>query len=255
MNKEDSSIIKQSNIQSDVVVINQCDKNSIERFTFKNYKNEDCNAIFVCTTERGLSRSRNMAISYAPDDSICVLGDDDEIFETTAQDEIVQSYETMPDCDVATFSLIRKDCGRVYPSKGYRVKLKNALYVNSLQITFKKNSILNAGIRFDVKMGSGTGNGGGEENKFILDCLKSKLRIQYFPINIATVLPGESQWFLGFDAKYLENKGWSSKRILGPFWGLVYVVYSVFHLRKRYKEKLSMPAAFRAMVKGYYSKR
>lgn len=36
MYQNDSSIISRSNIQSDVIVINQCDNNSIDTFNFKN---------------------------------------------------------------------------------------------------------------------------------------------------------------------------------------------------------------------------
>ena len=60
MHQKDAGIIRRSNIQSDVVVINQCNENRREDFTFRNRKGEECKAIVIYTTERGLSRSRNM---------------------------------------------------------------------------------------------------------------------------------------------------------------------------------------------------
>lgn len=255
MHQSDHSIIHKSNIQCDVVVVNQCDSDSIERFSFQNEKGEECSAVFVNTTERGLSRSRNMAIGHAPDNAICVIADDDEVFESDAPDKIIKIYDEHPECSVVAFSLIRKDGTRRYPANSYKIGFKQALSVNSLQITFKKSSVQAHNIRFDILLGSGTGNGGGEENRFILDCLRAKLVIKYFPIIIATVLPGESQWFYGYTSKFMEDKGWASRRILGSFLGLVYVVYSAFHLHSRYKCEMTFSKATWSMLKGFYSKR
>ena len=81
MHQKDDSIIKKSNLQTDAVVVNQCDRDSIEDFFFLNKDNKRCHVIFISTTERGLSRSRNMAIKNAIDADICLLSDDDERFE------------------------------------------------------------------------------------------------------------------------------------------------------------------------------
>ncbi len=255
MYKTDTRIIADSNIQSDVVVINQCDQNTVDRFTFINKNGELCNAIFVCTTERGLSRSRNMAIQFAPDDAICVVCDDDEFMADDYQDKIIKGYEDEPQCGAALFSLIRKDGTRRYPEVKYKLSFKDLFKANSLQITFKKNEIIKNNIHFDVKMGSGTGNGGGEENKFLLSCRRAGIKMYYFPYTIATVLPGESQWFSGFNEKFFENHGWASRRLLGSLLGFVYLCYSTMHLRYRYRRNLTSTKVFRAMIKGYFSRR
>ncbi len=253
MHKNDCRIIEQSNVQSDVVVVNQCDKNSIEKFSFINRKGEKCNAVFICTTERGLSRSRNMAIDYAPTDAICVICDDDEVLENDYSDKILLGYNEEPGCGAALFSLIRKDGTRTYPTNKYELSFKDVLKANSLQITFKKSEIIKNNIRFDIKMGSGTGNGGGEENKFLLSCRKAGLKLFYFPYTIATVLPGKSQWFTGFNKKFFENHGWAARRLLGASLGFIYLFYSTVHLRYRYRDNLSSSQVLFAMLKGYFS--
>ena len=50
------------------------------------------------------------------------------------------------------------------------------LRVCSCQITFKRASIIDNKLIFDVKLGAGTGNGAGEENKFLLDCYDKGLK-------------------------------------------------------------------------------
>ena len=78
MHQVDHTIVKRTNIQTDAVVINQCDRNEITTYQFSNKLNQICNVIFVSTIERGISKSRNMALKYATGD-ICIICDDDEI--------------------------------------------------------------------------------------------------------------------------------------------------------------------------------
>lgn len=64
-------------------------------------------------------------------------------------------------------------------------------------------------------MGSGTGNGGGEEKMFMFAIKKQGLEMFYYADIIATVNPGESQWFQGYNEKYFEKQGWSNRRLFG----------------------------------------
>lgn len=92
MHQKDASIIERSNVQSDVVIINQCDRNDIEDFDFINKKGRKCHAKFISTTERGLSKSRNMAIRNAWGD-ICLICDDDEWIADDSEDKILKAYK------------------------------------------------------------------------------------------------------------------------------------------------------------------
>ena len=65
--------------------------------------------------------------------------------------------------------------------------LINAGRIASVQIAFRNNNLIRS-TPFNIKMGSGTGNGCGEENKFLLDCLKKRVQIKYIPSdNIARI--------------------------------------------------------------------
>lgn len=74
-------------------------------------------------------------------------------------------------------------------------------------------------------MGSGTGNGGGEENMFMFSVKRKGLKMLYYPDYIATINPSPSQWFKGYDKKYFENLGWTDRRLFGHLLGLIYLVY------------------------------
>lgn len=108
MHQADTSIIERSNVQSDVVVVNQCDHDSVEEFDFVNKKGKTCHAKFICTTERGLSKSRNMAIRNAWGD-VCQICDDDEWLADNGEEVILRAYAENPDAALIAFSLIRKD--------------------------------------------------------------------------------------------------------------------------------------------------
>lgn len=222
MHQKDASIIKRSNIQSDVLVINQCDENKEEAFNFVNKRGESCRAKIIYTTERGLSRSRNMAIRNATGD-ICLICDDDEVMEEDYVEKITQTFKDYPRYDIIAFMLNYPE--KKFSSKTYSVGYFQAAKIGSWQIAFKRDKLQ---VTFCEKMGSGTGNGAGEENKFLVDCLKSGNKMRYVPTLIASLVPISSQWFHGYNQKYWRDRGWAAKMIYGNFWGFCYMWYCIF---------------------------
>lgn len=252
MHQKDTSIVARSNIQTDVVVVNQCDKNFVKDFDFKNKKGVVCHAKFINTTERGLSRSRNMAIANSWGE-ICYICDDDEWLEDDYEDSILRAYEKHSDKDVIIFKLNRRN--HSYPEKEGRVSFQQILRTSSVQITFKRNAINCKNISFDIKMGSGTGNGGGEEVKFLLDCKRKHLEVFYVPSIIAIVLTENSQWFQGFDEKYFRNMFWSARRSMGSFIAFIYIFYWCLIRSRNYPIEISKFVMLKYSFKGYFEKR
>lgn len=255
MHQKDASIIERNDVQSDVVIVNQCDKESVEEFDFANRKGRKCHAKFICTRERGLSKSRNMAIRNAWGD-ICQICDDDEIIVDNNEDIILEAYRENSDVALIAFSLIRKDCNKSYPQKKKTLGFKQILRTSSLQITFSRKVMGNNQVWFDEKMGSGTGNGGGEENMFMLDCKRKGFKMLYYPYAIGMLYPSSSQWFHGYNEKFFENQGWVDRRLLGTILGFIYMVYwSIFRRREYAKDGLSVYRALKSSFKGFISKR
>ena len=255
MYQKDTSIIQRSNVQSDVVVVNQCDYDSVEEFDFKNKKGHICHVKFISTKERGLSKSRNMAIKNAWGD-ICLICDDDEVIMDDCEEKVLRAYSDNPNAALIAFALLRNDCDKQYPKEKKTLGFKQILKTNSLQITFNRNLINMFNIKFDEKMGSGTGNGGGEENMFMFSVKGYKMKMLYVPDIIATVNPGPSQWFNGYDKRYFENLGWVDRRMFGSVLGFIYLSYWIIFRRSVYRESgIPVWEAFKAALKGYCSKR
>lgn len=257
MNQNDCrSLLQDTNVQTSAVVVNQTDNDSVEQFTFVNKKGEECNVRIINTTERGLSRSRNMAIKNATGD-ICLLCDDDERLEDDYCEKIQRAYQIHPKESVVVFTIERRDMDspKIYPPNEQYVNFKQLLQTSSVQITFKKDFIVDANILFDIMLGSGTGNGAGEEIKFLMDCKKAGVKIYYVPVSIGAVLSGNSTWFKGFTPEYMKNLGWSSRRSLGNVLGFAYILIFGLRHKKQYSENMNAFKAYIYLLKGFFENR
>lgn len=245
MNQKDSSIFKRTNIQSDALMINQCDD--------ENYWEESRNygllKIFS-TKERGLSNSRNMAINKA-EKKYALLCDDDEYLYKDYPKIIEDAFANNPKADVICFQV--KRAGKKYSRRKSQLNYWSSLKIGSWQISFNLESIRRENVLFDPKFGSGTPVGSGEENIFLYDCLKKGLKIYYEPICIGEVAQLKSNWFRGFDKTYFFNRGIIIKRLMG-IWGIWYCLFFVISKYKRYKSEISAFLALKNILKGFVKK-
>lgn len=242
MYEKDYSIIAVSNIKTNAVIINQCSKNSTTQISAANLSSIK----WINTTERGLSKSRNMAISNACAD-ICLIADNDEKFDDDCGQKILKAYEDLPDADIIIFDLHNKPT-KLKP-KIYQLKRLETLRVCSWQITFKRQAILNNRVFFDIKLGAGTGNGAGEENKFLIDCYDKGLKIYHVPLNIALMKDNESTWFSGFDEEFFYKRGMTTRYMLGFWLSCVYGIYYLIFKYDLYKDQVGI---FKALKNLFY---
>lgn len=238
------NIIKRSGLEHDVVVVNQTNIKHEERRELAN------NCLMINTPQRGLSKSRNMAIKSSNAD-ICVLSDDDETFNTGIQEKIEKEYINHPKADVLIFNVKNRESKN---GGGYhKLKFHELLRVSSQEISFRRNSIVKNSIFFDEYMGSGTGNGAGEENKFLIECFKKGLKIYYSPLEISSVIPRElsdSKWFHGFTPEFFFQRGYSTRYILGLPASVLYAIYYVLSHGKMFKNQISKKNALKYTFKG-----
>lgn len=237
MHEKDYSIIERSNVQTDAVVVNQCDYNSIEEFDFRNKMGVNCHVRFINTTERGLSRSRNLALDNSSGD-ICIFCDDDEIFVDNYPYLVVNEFEKNLHYGIIAFKLIYNR--KTFEDKEFDYNRFSVTRVSSAQVAFRRQNILDSNIRFDTMLGSGSGNGGGEENKFLYQLLCKGEKAKYVPLLLAEVKENsQSLWFNGYTDQYIKNEGWGYKRIFGPFIAYPLVWYHAIKHSKTYKVRFT----------------
>lgn len=239
MYQKDYGIVEKSNINCGAVIINQCENES------KTFIGNDI--LWINSPERGLSKSRNLAIEAAKAD-ICLLADEDEYFVDNCEEIIIKAFSEIKEADIITFDLNN------YPSK-----LKNKIYklwkyetlrVVSCQIAFRREKIIKYGLKFDVRLGSGSGNGAGEENKFLLDCYNKGLKIYHYPACIAALKESQSTWFKGYDEKFFYQRGMVTRYYLGFFVSSFYALYYVWVKRNYYRGCINTKKALLATFKG-----
>lgn len=238
---DSEEIIKRSHITSDTVIINQCDE--------ENYKEENiCNALIrtFSVTDRGLTKSRNLAISKSQAD-ICIICDDDEIFNEGYEKAVSSAYDALPDADIIIFDMV--DRPLKWGDSIKKLSYIDIMSVSSWQITFRREKLLASGVLFDENMGAGSGNGAEEEFRFLTQCRKAKLRIYHYPFRLASVAQSQSTWFRGFDEEFFINRGNTTRYIMGLPLSVLYAAYYAFAKRKQLSG-MSMLRAFSYTVKG-----
>lgn len=242
MHQTDDTLIGNSRITGDAVVINQCDREEVRA-----YATENGRVRFVSTTQRGLTRSRNMAISQSSAD-VCLLCDDDEVFVEGYEEKILAAYEKLPQADVVIFKMVNRPCP--FGDGVRQLRFPQTMHVASWQISFRRESLLGSGVRFDELLGAGSGNGAEEELKFLLDCQRAGLQIWYAPVEIASVAQQESTWFAGFNEKFFYDRGATTRYILGAPLAAVYALYYVAKKKEMYRSQITPAKALGAIFRG-----
>ena len=244
MNQNGGILLKKSNLNNvSALIVNQCDE-----------KEERCVEIdeihrMIVTNQRGLSRSRNMAIAHAKGD-IVLLCDDDERFCDELEHRICKAYEEVKEADVIIFNMI--NIPRKLGGKIKKLNRLDLLKVASVQISFKLDSVRNQ-VAFDVNLGAGTGNGAGEENKFLLDCAKKGLKIYYYPLEIASVAQEKSTWFKGYTEEFFYQRGQTTRYTYGFAMSALYALYYAVRKRKMFEPNINSWKAFLLMMNGVLS--
>ena len=205
---------------------------------------------YLSFKEKGLSKSRNRAIKYSNAD-ICVIADDDMYYEHDYEKIIKDAYLRIKDADIIAFYIDDENTKtKKKMQKAGRVKLLKTMKLSSVQLTFRRNSIINKNIEFNEGFGSGTKKYMGEENIFLTDCLKKNLRVYYVPTCIATLNSGSvSTWFNGYNNKYLRVKGAVFYRMSSYLFPLLILQFAI-RKRELFNKKISTLRLVNLMFEG-----
>lgn len=246
MHLEDYHYIESLNITGNCVVVNQCDRNS------RQVVEEKARQItYIETIERGLSKSRNMAIENAKAD-ICIFCDNDVEYQEDYEQLILNEHKHHPEFDIIVFHVESS----IHPVPCYssprRIHFLTSGRLHSVEITFKRDRL--QGIRLNERIGAGTKYRMGEENAFLYECLRQGLKIYYVPKKIARLRDEPSTWNQGFDQKFFISRGASFDAMSSRISLLLVVQYALrkYHL---YKNQVTFFQALQYMLAGRNSYR
>ncbi len=244
MKQKDYNLIKNMKIQSNTVVINQCNHNNQTEIRHNQHKIR-----WINNFERGLSKSRNLAIKNS-DGDICMIADDDLIYVDDYVEKVKAQFDKYPNADIITFQVE----GIEEKFKDYHTEVRPLNYltsmkVSSVEIAFKRDSIISNKIKFDENFGAGARFQMGEENIFLTQCLKKGLSILYVPVKIADLHIGASYWFKGYDKGFFISKG-AQFTAMSRLLAIPYISQFSFRKYKLYKSDMSLLKSFKYMLQG-----
>lgn len=247
VDRENLDFLKKMSLSTDAVVVNQ--NNHLEGTDVHNLAELEVNVIN--SLDRGLSKSRNLAIKYATAD-ICLIADDDMKYHSDYKDQVLRAYQEYPEADIIAFQV--KRTGNADRTKKFRSKMSwenyvTSMKISSVEITFKRESIVNSGLSFNPNIGAGTEFSNGEENVFLYDALRKGCKILYLPIEIAEVDMSESSWFEGYTENFFETVGAKFYNMTNRYYNLLILQFAL-RKYKLYKEDISLSEAFKLMRKG-----
>lgn len=234
----DKKNLNKMNIKTDCVVINQCDKTEYKKY--KNFK-------IYSYKERGISKSRNKALEKSTGD-ILLLCDDDVVYDDNYEKTIIDSFKSNPKADVIFFNLKTINRDSKANKKNKRIHIYNCLRYGSTSIAFRRETIVNNDIKFNLLFGSKEHFQGGEDTLFIVDCLKKRLKLYSSKEYIGTVNHAKSTWFKGYNEKYFYDKGALFCAINKPLRKLLFLQYLIRH--KIVYKQMGFKNAFSFMEKG-----
>jgi glycosyltransferase involved in cell wall biosynthesis len=247
MHQNNHSLLEKMNIQSDAIIVNQCDRNEIEEFEYKGRKIN-----FMSFAERGVGLSRNTALMRATAD-ICLFADEDVIYIDGYKEIVLKAFEENSDADVIIFNMLSTNPERplhVLPKK-IRIRWYNCLRYGAVTIGIKTESIRKAHIYFSLLFGGGTRYSCGEDSLFLMDCIRKKLRIYGYPVVIGHVSQENSSWFHGYTEKHFVDRG-ALYACLSKHWAVLLCLQFCVRHRKLFKNEKTWYEAFALMIRGLH---
>ena len=203
MHQNDHSLLEKMNIQSDAIVINQCNRNETEEFSFNGH-----HIRWMSLNERGIGLSRNTALMRATAD-IVIFADEDVRYADGYPHMINTAFENNPSADILLLDLEAVGDVKQFekPYTHSRIRWYKSMHYGAVHFACKRERLYSKGLSFNLLFGGGAKYSCGEDSIFLAGALKAGLRVWSVPRYIGKVIHGESTWFNGYTDKYFYDKG------------------------------------------------
>jgi glycosyltransferase involved in cell wall biosynthesis len=209
--------------------------------------------------EKGLSKSRNLALKNASK-KICLIADDDAVYYSNFENGIITAFNQNPDASIITFNHQRQGIDKPQNSsqKIFSHTLKTIWNVSSIEIAFQLKDIKENKTHFDENFGLGSYFETAEEYLFLRDAIKLSLNALFYPFVIVShplISSGENQ---GSDKILFARAAlfYKTRSNLVYIWLLKYVFFLVRNryinwneCMRKYKMGLSGIRKYKELVK------
>lgn len=245
LEKDPMKLASDMHLECDALIVNQGNRDL-------SYKYETANKLNIRvfeSTERGIGRSRNLALDKA-DSKIVLFSDDDIVYSKGYADNILKAFSNDPSADIIMFNVDVCEERRTYHiDSPIRVHKWSVGRYPCYAAAARLESIRKPGIRFSHLFGGGAKYSCGEDNLFFMDCLRAGLVIKAVPVKIGTEVPRKSTWFNGFNKKFFSDRGVLFSFLYGKI-ALIWAIRFVLVKKKQYGQSVKSSDAFRWMREG-----
>ena len=240
MYQTDYSLLERMNIQTDAIVINQCDENKIEEFDFNGHKIK-----WYSLNERGVGLSRNTALMRA-DADILLFADDDVVYCDGYGEMIEDFFNQNHNMSFAVFNFksLNPQRPEYIDLKDRKLKWTNCLRYGAYRIAVRRDRIYKANINYSLLFGGGAPHQAGEDNLFITNCLQKGLKGKASSLMLGTVKQEESTWFKGYNEKYYIDRGVLFASMYGRWSKIVLLLFELKSIHKpstiRFRQRIKL---------------
>lgn len=244
VNKQPELLARDMNLQTDAVIVNQCDHEASDTFSCRN------RTIRVFSMkERGVGLSRNTALSHA-EGGIVLFSDEDIRFYDGYEEQVLSAFQNNPAADVITFNFKVDERRATYYNREERpIRWYNYGRYPTYSVAARLDSLKKKGIAFSLLFGGGAKYSNGEDSLFLHDCLKKGLRLYTSTKEIGEEVYRESTWFKGYNEKFFVDRGVLYTFLYGRLARLMALRFLLAHRTVMCVEK--KPAeAYRLMKQG-----
>lgn len=244
--KEPEKFLDVMNIQTDLVIGNQCDYTRNDSFFYNGHK-----VTVLSRKERGVGKNRNTCLFYS-DADIILFADNDVHYYDNYGFKIEEYYKSHPEADVVIFNFKEKRNSEPLHdinSKNKKAHLKDITKFGAWAVSARRESILKNRISFSLLFGGGAKYSCGEDSLFLTDCYNTGLNIYLSNETLGEVIHKESTWFKGITEKYVFDKGALFKAMCPKFCKLFIIRHALKH-KKRYSEVGNTEEILKIMFKG-----
>ncbi len=226
-----------------ILIINQTQENNLLVSQFPTVR-------VINSFEKGLSRSRNLALKNAMG-KIVLIADDDVVYENDFDTVIIQAHNQY---DKAVISFcIEKPNGLLFKKYLQKAKMNLSLIelfnVLSIEISLNKAILDKSGVTFDENFGLGSTFEMGEEAVFLSDIKNQNQQIAFVPSVIATHPEMSSNEKIDFSSRYYIQGAFLSRVLKADYFaGLAAKIF--FDLKQKSLKLSQIPVAIKNANQG-----
>ncbi len=244
MNQTFGDIVDKMCLDSDAVIINQCDRLGSEEMERNGHR-----VRFFSFPDRGVGRSRNEAILRA-DGDICLFSDEDIVYEPGYASAISEEFIKNHDADMILFNVtIAEERQTYHISARRRVHWYNCGRYGAVSFAVRRESLLASGVTFSLLFGGGARYSNGEDSLFLKEFMSKGYKVYTAPVTIGREETGGSTWFSGYNEKFFHDRGVLYRYLYGGLDRVMALRYLLAHRCKLCGE-YSLKQAYRWMKDG-----